>query len=100
MIWKIINNIRVSIVSESEPERNVNLNLLPAYINTSGKMHGDGEYLNIFSVTADEEKRKAMLKRAAYELKLFQNKYSTLKELAKVLKAITETEEELKEEIA
>lgn len=50
-------------------------------------------YEPIIEVMTDEEKRKRLLSQARIELNVFKAKYSGLKELAKVFKAIDQLEE-------
>lgn len=78
----IIANLKIVADGSTEPTR--------AFVTVRGNQSvGDG-YEHIVDVMSDEEKRARLLETAKTELKWFKAKYSNLKELAKVMKAIDE----------
>lgn len=64
----------------------------PVYVRAFFKIDPEeSTYEPTFVIMSDEEKKKRLLELAKNELKQFKTKYNTLKELAKVMKAIDET---------
>ena len=59
-----------------------------AYVNVVDDNSLKGRYINVVDAMSNADTRAAVLRRALRELKVFQDKYSTLSELAAVFAAI------------
>lgn len=94
---RIINQLSVEIVytSDTTPtEMSVEVveqkrQVVSAYVNVVGKStRSSASFANVIEALSDPDKRKAVLDNAKSELKSFKNKYSNLRELSAVIKAI------------
>lgn len=100
---KIINQLQIELVQveDSTPkkldvtmDRTDVVKKVSAFINVSARStKGSAVFNNIQSAMADENKSRQVLLNALSDLKVFENKYSTLEEVRGVINAIHEFEE-------
>lgn len=83
----IIGNLRITIVTnENDKTREIEVRAFP----NVNPIDGNGSYRSMEIVMSDVDLREKVLDRALRELTVFQEKYSTIKELAGVFNAISE----------
>lgn len=87
----IVEETPITKEVETEIEADIieaTFNEYPAFLNINPKRIDSGIFVNSNVALSNEETRNIVLRRALNELRMFKNKYNTLKELAEVFQAI------------